>query len=83
MNATAVGLHSGEDPSRLELEPGLAASSSTSACGDGATALIGPREAGVRAVGGLEMLVRRALSFERWTGRPAPLDAMRHASIDV
>lgn len=33
---------------------------------------------GGRAVDGAEMLVRQgARSFERWTGRPAPLDAMR------
>jgi shikimate dehydrogenase len=33
-----------------------------------------------RVVGGLEVLVRQgALSFEIWTGRTAPVDAMRHA----
>jgi shikimate dehydrogenase len=33
-----------------------------------------------RIVDGLEFLVRQgAISFERWTGRPAPLDAMRAA----
>jgi shikimate dehydrogenase len=33
---------------------------------------------GARVVDGLEMLVRQgARSLERWTGRPAPLDAMR------
>ena len=33
---------------------------------------------GSRVVDGLEMLVRQgALSLERWTGRPAPLEAMR------
>lgn len=37
--------------------------------------------AGARTVDGLEVLVRQgALSFERWTGRPAPLDAMRAAA---
>lgn len=36
------------------------------------------RELGAPTVGGLGMLVHQAaLSFERWTGRPAPLDAMR------
>jgi shikimate dehydrogenase len=35
---------------------------------------------GGRVVGGLEILVRQgALSFELWTGREAPVDAMRHA----
>jgi shikimate dehydrogenase len=31
-------------------------------------------------VDGLELLLRQgARSLERWTGRPAPLDAMRNA----
>jgi shikimate dehydrogenase len=35
---------------------------------------------GVRAVDGAEMLVQQgAVSFERWWGRPAPVDAMRAA----
>ena len=38
------------------------------------------RAAGARIVDGLEILVRQgALSFELWTGRPAPLEAMRRA----
>ncbi|MGH2821886.1 MAG: hypothetical protein ACRDLY_02495 [Thermoleophilaceae bacterium] len=33
---------------------------------------------------GLELLVRQgARSLERWTGRPAPLDAMRGAARAV
>jgi shikimate dehydrogenase len=36
---------------------------------------------GARTVDGLEVLVRQgALSFERWTGRPAPLEIMRAAA---
>ena len=36
---------------------------------------------GAELVDGLEVLVRQgALSFERWTGREAPLDAMRKAA---
>jgi shikimate dehydrogenase len=39
------------------------------------------RAAGAKAVGGLEMLVYQgALSFSLWTGRAAPLDAMRAAA---
>lgn len=39
------------------------------------------RRGGARAVDGLEVLVRQgALSFERWTGSGAPLDAMRAAA---
>lgn len=38
------------------------------------------REAGCRVVDGLEILVAQgAASFERWTGRPAPVAAMRAA----
>lgn len=38
------------------------------------------REAGATVVGGLEVLVAQgATSFELWTGRPAPLGAMRRA----
>ena len=38
------------------------------------------REAGAQTVDGAEILVRQgALSFERWTGMPAPLEAMRMA----
>jgi shikimate dehydrogenase len=37
--------------------------------------------AGLTAVDGLEILVRQgALSFERWTGREAPLEAMRQGA---
>lgn len=39
--------------------------------------------AGSRVVEGIEVLVRQgARSFERWTGRPAPLDVMREAARD-
>lgn len=38
-------------------------------------------EDGAQAIGGLGMLVwQGALAFERWTGRPAPVDAMRGAA---
>ncbi|MDQ3609220.1 MAG: hypothetical protein M3459_10010, partial [Actinomycetota bacterium] len=48
----------------------------------GSTPLIAfARECGAHVVDGLEVLVRQgALSLERWTGRPAPLDAMRAAA---
>jgi shikimate dehydrogenase len=39
------------------------------------------RAAGARTVDGLEVLVAQgALSFELWTGRPAPLEAMRRGA---
>jgi shikimate dehydrogenase len=35
---------------------------------------------GVRATDGMEMLVQQgAASFERWWGRPAPIEVMRAA----
>jgi shikimate dehydrogenase len=50
--------------------------------GSAPTALvIAARNAGVRVVDGLEVLVRQgARSFERWTGRAAPLDVFRAAA---
>ena len=47
------------------------------------TALVGAaREAGCTVVDGYDALVRQgAASFERWTGMPAPVDAMRRAVV--
>ncbi len=86
VNCTAVGLEAGEDPfSALPLDPGGMGEWKVVAdlvYGEGETALIrAAREAGARVVDGLEVLVRQgALSFERWTGVPAPLDTMRAAA---
>jgi len=42
------------------------------------------RRGGARVVEGLEVLVRQgALSLERWTGEPAPLDTMRRGARGV
>ncbi|MCZ7526113.1 MAG: hypothetical protein M5U14_06865 [Acidimicrobiia bacterium] len=42
------------------------------------------RARGVPGANGLGMLVHQAaLAFERWTGRPAPVDAMRAAALDA
>lgn len=39
------------------------------------------RQQGARAIGGLGMLIwQGALAFERWTGRPAPIEVMRAAA---
>jgi shikimate dehydrogenase len=48
------------------------------------TALVrAARERGISVVDGLDLLVRQgALSFERFTGRPAPLEVMRAAAGD-
>jgi shikimate dehydrogenase len=44
--------------------------------------LAAARACGARATNGLAMLVHQAaLQFEHWTGRPAPLDAMRAAAM--
>jgi shikimate dehydrogenase len=50
--------------------------------GDGRTPLAAwAARGGARVVEGHEVLVRQgARSFERWTGRKAPLDVMRHAA---
>jgi shikimate dehydrogenase len=86
VNCTAVGLDAGEDPfAALPLEPGGMGEWEVVAdlvYGEGETILIrAARETGARVVDGLEVLVRQgALSFERWTGVPAPLEAMRAAA---
>jgi shikimate dehydrogenase len=81
VNVTSVGMHGEDLPAQLELddmEPELVADvvyggEPTALCRWG-------EQRGARVVDGLEMLLRQgARSFERWTGRPAPLHAMRRA----
>ena len=83
VNATSLGLHGEDLPAEVELEP--AAVVVDLVYGPEPTGLCRWAEAaGARVVGGLEVLVRQgARSLELWTGRPAPLDAMRAASSDV
>jgi shikimate dehydrogenase len=39
-------------------------------------------DAGAKTIGGVEMLVRQgAISFEKWTGRSAPVDVMRESVL--
>jgi len=87
VNATSVGLepHLNEaetlaalhldqlDPARIVVDL---------VYGDAPSALLGwAARRGSRTVDGLEVLVRQgALSFERWTGVEAPIDAMRAAA---
>ena len=85
VNCTAVGLRPGDDPFALlpvssELLEGARCVVDL-AYGEHETALVSAaRAAGASAVDGLEVLVRQgALSLERWTGRPAPLEVMRAA----
>lgn len=83
VNATSVGLH-GEDPvAELSLAPAelvvdlVYSRQPTALCRWAETQ-------GARVVDGLEMLVRQgARSFELWTSRLAPLDAMRSAARSV
>lgn len=86
VNTTSVGLQSGEDPFKalpldvdaldgypclVDLVYGSRPTALTSAA----------RSAGATVVDGLEILVRQgARSFERWTGRAAPLDVLRAAA---
>ncbi len=86
MNCTAVGLH---DPSATfkELPVGADGIRDFRCVVDlvyregGTTLLEAAARAGCAVVDGLEILVRQgALSFELWTGTPAPLDAMREGA---
>jgi shikimate dehydrogenase len=83
VNATALGLHGEDVPAELSLEP--AALVVDLVYGEAPTALCRWTEAaGARVVDGLEVLVRQgARSLERWTGRSAPLDAMRRGAAAV
>jgi shikimate dehydrogenase len=78
VNCTAVGL---ADPDRSPVEEVQAAVVVDLAYADRETALVRQAKAkGATTVDGLAILVRQgALSLTRWTGRPAPLDAMRAA----
>ena len=83
VNATSVGLRPDDAIEELPLAwidpPELAVEL---VYGDHETPFAAWAEAaGAELVDGLEVLVRQgALSFERWTGRKAPLDAMRKAA---
>lgn len=85
VNTTSVGLH-GEDP--FKALPITVDAMDGYPCvvdlvyGSRPTALVSAAQAaGATVVDGLEILVRQgARSFERWTGRPAPLDVLRAAA---
>jgi shikimate dehydrogenase len=85
VNTTSVGLH-GEDP--FKALPLAVDAMDGYPClvelvyGTGPTALVSAAHAaGATVVDGLEILVRQgARSFERWTGRAAPLDVLRAAA---
>jgi shikimate dehydrogenase len=79
VNATSVGLSAEDSLDDLPLVE--AATVVDLVYGRGPTPLVRWAQArGARVVDGLEVLVRQgALSFERWTGRGAPVAAMRRA----
>jgi shikimate dehydrogenase len=80
VNCTPVGM---EDPEALPPYPlGVHATVVDLVYAAGTTALLRTAiENGSRAIDGLEILAHQgALSFERWTGTRAPLDAMRLAA---
>jgi shikimate dehydrogenase len=81
VNATRLGL-SPDDPSPLDFEILTRAGAAMDLVyGPVATPFVRAAEAfGVRATDGAEMLVQQgAASFERWWGRPAPVEAMRES----
>lgn len=87
VNCTAVGLDPGvgEELAQLGLTAELLGEFETVAdlvYGEGSTALLAAaRTHGARTIDGLQILVAQgALSFELWTGREAPLEAMHAAA---
>jgi len=89
VNATSVGLH---DPaSTFKTLPVTADEVVAGSCvvdmvyrPEGTALLEAAREWGARTVDGLDILIAQgAASFERWTGKTAPREAMREAVTNV
>jgi shikimate dehydrogenase len=82
VNCTPVGM---DDPAAVPADPEGYGTVVDLVYQGGRTALLRRAEAaGAHTVDGLEVLVRQgALSFERWTGLDAPLDAMRRGARGV
>lgn len=80
VNATSLGIRADDplpiDPSAANFSVGL-----DLVYARGGTAWVGElRSRGIPAADGLEMLIQQgAASFERWWGRPAPIEVMRAA----
>ena len=86
VNATTIGLDPALDEREALAQLGLLPSAEYPVVvdlvyGSHATPVVAwGRRSGARVVDGLEVLVRQgALSFELWTGAPAPLEVMRRA----
>jgi shikimate dehydrogenase len=89
VNCTSVGLHDGDAPFKAlpidadELGAGSLVVDMVYRAG-GTSLLEAARTRGARVVDGLEVLVAQgAVSFERWTGKEAPREAMREAARSI
>ena len=82
VNCTPIGM---DDPEALPTDPTGFETVVDLVYQSGRTRLLVEAErSGARTIDGLEILVRQgALSFERWTGTTAPLDAMRRGARAV
>ena len=81
VNTTCLGLEE-NDPLPIDLERlGCVGAAMDLVYGDTVTPFVRAAEAlGIPATDGAEMLVQQgAASFERWWGKPAPIEAMRAA----
>lgn len=81
VNVTSLGMRGEDLPAQVGLDPVEPELVADAVYASGPTPLCRwAEQRGARVVEGLELLLRQgARSFERWTGRPAPLDAMRGA----
>ncbi len=85
VNCTSAGMHGSGAEALLPCDPAAAAPGTLIVdivyAPEETPLLRAARAAGLSALGGLPMLIQQgALAFELWTGRPAPLDAMREAA---
>ncbi len=85
VNCTSAGMHGSGAEDTLPCDPAAAGPATLIVdivyAPEETPLLRAAREAGLPVLGGLPMLIHQgALAFELWTGRPAPLDAMREAA---
>lgn len=85
VNCTSAGMHGSGAEDALPCDPAAAAPATLVVdivyAPEETPLLRAARAAGLPVLGGLPMLIHQgALAFELWTGRPAPLDAMREAA---
>lgn len=85
VNCTSVGMHGGPDPDGMPVRVDAARSGCLVVdivyAPEDTPLLKAAREAGLKTLGGLPMLVYQgALAFEHWTGIPAPVEVMFQAA---